>query len=242
MTDGRAVSILLSRQKIEKKNNKEINLDDYDVVWGLDRRRDSFVASDCNDNMIKCSVREYYNDAKFIWCSKKIRNWYNSDNYKIRDILNQTPSLKIINIEEIGTYLTYMFKNIDFLLNFHFMKNFRGIKFKRYIASKKKIIQLCKRIAVAGFRTLVGFGDWSNNDKIIKKHSKGPVEMLERELKRHCTVMPVDEYRTSEKFNDCKCNLENTCHKTYDIFGDCIHEKKIHAVQRYLNVLVRGLV
>lgn len=237
VTDGRAVSILLQKPKKEKKTNGKIDLDNYDVVWGLDPgRRDLFVASDCNNNMIKCSVGEYYNDAKFTWCSKKIRNWYDCDNYRVRDILNRIPTLKVVSIDEIGVYLTYMFRNIDSLLDFHFTKNFRGIKFKRYIASKKKVLQLCKKIAVTGFKTLVGFGDWSNNDKIIKKHPKGPVKILERELKRHCSVISIDEYRTSKKCNDCKCDLENMYFKRFDIFGDCIHKQKIHTVLRCTNV------
>lgn len=118
VTDGRSVSILLQKPKIEKKTNQEIDTNDYDVVWGLDPGRcDLFVASDCNDNMIKCSVGEYYNDAKFLWCRQKISRWYNSNNYKVRDILNRTPSLKITDIESMGLYLAYMFKNIDSLLH-----------------------------------------------------------------------------------------------------------------------------
>ncbi len=75
-------------------------------------------------------------------------------------------------------------------------------------ASQKKIMQLCKKIAVPGMKTIVGFGDISNNDK-IKGHTKGLLKILERELKQHCTVIPIDEYKTSKKCHDCKDNVEN---------------------------------
>ena len=55
--------------------------------------------------------------------------------------------MKVDKVQKIGNYLVYMFAHIDHLLNFHFTKNFRGLKFKRFLASKKKITRLCKEIA-----------------------------------------------------------------------------------------------
>ena len=89
-TDGRAVSILMIKpqKNINKIDIRNIKLDDYDNIWGLDPcRRDLFVASDKDNNIIKCSSKEYYNDAKFDWCNKKIRYWY--------DIIIQIFSMKL---------------------------------------------------------------------------------------------------------------------------------------------------
>ena len=75
------------------------------------------------------------------------------------------------------------------------------------MASKKKIVKICKRIASTGKNVLLGFGDWSNNDKIVKKHPKGPVLKIKQELKRHCKVVDVDEHNTSKLCNGCKHEL-----------------------------------
>lgn len=177
LTDGKAVSILQSKLKKSKDcTDKKINIKDYDTVWGLDPgRKDLFAATNLENDTIKCSSREYYHDAKFTYSKKKIESWYKSDN-KISQILKNIPSVKTTNLPKWENYLKYIFKNIDVLLDFHATKAFRNIKFTRFIASKKKITQLCKRIAVSGKKTLVGFGDWSNNDKMIKNHPKGPVK------------------------------------------------------------------
>lgn len=116
------------------------------------------------------------------------------------------PSIKSSNIQKFGNFLTYMFKNIDELMDFYYYKAFRNIKFTRFIAAKKKISQLCKRIACDGHKTLNNgaLGPRpQNNDKIIKGGLKGPVKKLIYELLGHCKVIDVDEYKSSKLCHGC---------------------------------------
>ncbi len=64
---------------------------------------------------------------------------------------------------------------------------------------------MCLELAPAGSRTLVGFGDWSAVDSagLIKKSSAGPVKKFEKRLKQYCTVISVDEFRTSKLHHKC---------------------------------------
>ena len=98
------------------------------------------------------------------------------------------------------------------LLVYHMRQGFRGLKFKRYISAQKKLHALCKAITGrVGCKTVVGFGDWSNKDSggIIKGSPSGPVKRLERELRKHCRVVSMDEFRTSKLHFDCKKQLHN---------------------------------
>lgn len=156
-TDGKAVSILQSKikKKPEEKKEKKININDYNTVWGLDPgRKDLYAATNLKGDTIKCSSREYYHDAKYTYCRNKINSWYKSDT-KILQIMQQFPSIKTTDINKIGNLLKYMFENLDILLNFHSVKAFRNIKFTKFIAAKKKLTQLCQRIAVSGNNVLI---------------------------------------------------------------------------------------
>lgn len=238
-TDGKAVSILQrkpKKQEIKSEKTAKININDYNRIWGIDPgRKDLFVASDQNNNILKCSSREFYHDAKYTYCKKKIESWYKSDE-KILNILRNFPSIKTSSIHKIGNFLTYMFKNIDLLLDFHRDKAFRNIKFTRFIAAKKKITQLCQKIACDGHNTLVGFGDWSNNDKIIKGYVKGPVKKLRYELTKHCRVIDIDEYKSSKLCHGCSHEIANQKWNQYDIFGMIVDHGEIHHSLRCNNV------
>ena len=86
------------------------------------------------------------------------------------------------------------------------MKPFRKLKFRRF----KKLRQLCRQLtAKAGSNILVGFGDWRATDLhgLIKNCPAGPVKKLEHELRRHCKVIEIDEYRTSKLHADCRREL-----------------------------------
>ena len=95
---------------------------------------------------------------------------------------------------------------MDRLLGFHHDKKFRDKRFTRYCGSRRVMHRLCKEImGTSGQKTLVGFGDWSNQDAggLIKKSPSGPVLGLRRELSKRCTVRLVDEFRTSKLCRWC---------------------------------------
>jgi len=87
---------------------------------------------------------------------------------------------------------------------------------------------LCQKIACDGHRTLVGFGDWSNNDKIIKGYVKGPVRKLRYELSKHCRVIDIDEYKTSKLCYGCHHELMKQRWNRYDVLGNIVGHGTIH--------------
>ena len=115
------------------------------------------------------------------------------------------------------SYAEYIFPRIDMLLEFHMKKSFRDLKFRRHVLKQKRLNMICEDLtAKHGKQTLIGFGDWSNKDSagIIKKSPAGPVKQLERELRKHCKVISVDEFRSSKLHESCHCELQKTyCQK-----------------------------
>uniref|UniRef100_K3WN18 Transposase n=1 Tax=Globisporangium ultimum (strain ATCC 200006 / CBS 805.95 / DAOM BR144) TaxID=431595 RepID=K3WN18_GLOUD len=92
------------------------------------------------------------------------------------------------------------------------IKPFRKLKLRSYIFAQKKLRELCLKLtAQGGRRTIVGFGDWSNQDigGLIKKCPAGPVKPLERMLRKYCRVESIDEFRTSKLHNDCHRSLDH---------------------------------
>ena len=118
------------------------------------------------------------------------------------------PKKKTASLERLKEYVEFMIPCMDLLLQFAMAKPFRKLKLRSYIFAQKKLRELCLKLtAQAGRRTIVGFGDWSNQDisGLIKKCPAGPVKPLERMLRRYCRVEPIDEFRTSKLHNDNDC-------------------------------------
>ena len=228
MTDGKGVSVVLTKPLRASKDHP-VNVDDYDKIWGLDPgRREMFVCSDEEHNVVRCTTKEYYHDTKIYYSNKKIKKWYGED-AKISTLFSNMPTLKTSKVDDMKVYLMTMFQNIHYLFDFHWKKRFRDLKFTRFVMAQKKLYQLCKKIANKG-NVLVGFGDWSNNDKCIKGHSKGPVEKFKAELKKYCKVVDVDEYLTSKLCHNCKCETENMRFNVYDEHNKKQSSKKVHSV------------
>jgi transposase len=70
---------------------------------------------------------------------------------------------------------------------------------------------LCKRLVPEGKKTLIGFGDWSQQDGVSHKKPKAPVKKFRKELRHHATVVRIDEYRTSKTCSGCE-HEENVFH------------------------------
>jgi hypothetical protein len=229
MTDGKGVSIILTKP-LNATDATPVNIGHYDNVVGLDPgARDMFVASNERGEVIHCSTAEYYHDTKMYASNKKIKAWYGEDE-RIRSLFEDMPTMKTCIIDDVKKYLKVMFQNIHYLINFHWKKRFRDLKFTRFTMAQKKLHKLCRKIAGEG-NTLVGFGDWSNNDKMIKRHPKGPVQRFKKELGRYCKVVDVDEYLSSKLCNDCKCRTKNMVRNTYNEDHEKVHRsQKVHSV------------
>ena len=247
LTDGVGVSIVLKKPKNipeddgnhTKKGKKERKAADiesfdisyYDQVWGLDPgRRDLFVATDVEHTSMHCSSKEFYHDAKYKESVRKNRRWTDKDAF-VTSSIRGMPSKKTAMLSTLKRYVDYLLPKLETLLIFYARRRIRSLKFKRFIYCQKKLHSLCKRLTErSGKRTIVGFGDWSNqNNGTIKKCQSGPVKRLEKELKRYCRVVSIDEYRTSKTCNSCHGDLSNA---RKSIIGKDfkLHHTKIHGV------------
>jgi hypothetical protein len=135
LTDGKSVSITLKKfNPVHKEKNKKklkkdkktkntekihnINLKDYETVWGLDPGRTStFVATNNKGETISRSTRSYYEDAKFIESGRKMRGWTDR-NEKVNGIIKLIPSSKSSELNNLIIYNKYILQNVDTLLNF----------------------------------------------------------------------------------------------------------------------------
>lgn len=95
---------------------------------------------------------------------------------------------------------------LDYLHDFTMRKPFRDLQFTRYVGQQQAINRMVKSLAGQhGARTLIGFGDMGNRDPsgLIKGCPAGPVKKLLRALSKVCTVVMVDEFRTSKLCAEC---------------------------------------
>eukprot|EP00891_Asterochloris_glomerata_P005763 jgi/Astpho2/5763/fgenesh1_pg.00080_%23_27_t len=208
LTDGKAVSIVMRKPRMEAAA-EEIRLQDFDEVWGLDPgRRDFFTASNLDREVQRCSTAKFYHDAKYKYSVEKVKVWQSQE----AELHSELPPKKTAMLAGWEAYVRAVLPKLDSLITFNMRRRVRDLKFRRYIMSQRKMHEICRELtAKAGRRTLIGFGDWSNIDQagIIKKSPAGPVKRLERRLKQYATVVSVDEYRTSKLHNDCHQLLEH---------------------------------
>ena len=67
-------------------------------------------------------------------------------------------------------------------------------------------------------KTLVGFGDFSQQHGLNRGHPTTPILKLKRELRNHCTVVGIDEYNTSK--------VCSSCNKPIELYRNLIRRKK----------------
>ena len=233
LTDGKGVSIVLRKPKVEARGSgTPIDPDAFGEVWGLDPgRREMFVASNDAQKVQRVTTRQFYHDAKYRESNAKIRVWQDRDPHILEAIRNM-PSKKHSHLEELQAYVAYLLPMLEWLLRWHMHKAFRDLKFKRYVFAKKVLRTICQNLTrEAGQNTLVGFGDWSNQDSagIIKKSPAGPVKRLENELRRHCRVVSVDEHLTSKLHSCCHHRMRQMYQKRMCRDG-VMRSVKVHSV------------
>ncbi|GAQ92330.1 hypothetical protein KFL_009820010 [Klebsormidium nitens] len=245
LTDGKAVCIVLRKPK-PKQASGEATLPDLtgeEELWGLDPgRRDLFVMVNEEGEKLKCSTREFYGDAKYKHSNAKIKRWYDKS-LEVLEAIRNMPTKKTSESTKFLAYVHFVLPRLDMLLVYHMRQGFRGLKFKRYISVQKKLHALCNAITRrVGCKTVVGFGDWSNKDSggIIKGSPSGPVKRLERELRKHCRVVTMDEFRTSKLHFDCKTQLRNQYSEKRCKDG-AVKTFKVHSVLHCINSGCHGM-
>ena len=219
LTDGHSVSIVMRKPKTEPvTGSRSLNLDDHPTILGLDPgRKDLYTTCDLHGNHKHYSTRHFREAATYNASQRTIAGWMER-NELAKKVNAGLPTTKSSHVELLKRHASFVLPVLDQMLEWHMTKPFRKLKLRRYIASKRILREMCQELtAKAGRETLVGFGDWSNTDSagIIKKSPAGPVKKLEAELRKHCKVVSVDEFRTSKLHSACGCTLQNAQRHTH---------------------------
>jgi len=122
---------------------------------------------------------------------------------------------KTVNPNQLLSDVSHMRDKIKELINFHSIHGSQQRKFNLYSNKQRIINQIITGITEKKSENIVGFGDWSNNDVIIKGHVKGPCSLIKHYFRtrnskgrRIIRFQEIDEYKTSKL---CYC-----CHEILD--------------------------
>ena len=235
LTDGHSVSIVMRKPKKDAMTQRSfMDLDHFKDIIGVDPgRRDLLTTCDLEGRHTHYTTKRYREDAGHKASLKTIQGWM--DRCELARTVNEgIPTRKTSDLDVLKRHVLFVLPVLSRMLQWHMDKPFRKLKLRRYISSKRALRKMCAELtAKAGRQTLVGFGDWSNRDSagIIKKSPSGPVKKLEAELRRHCKVVSVDEFRTSKLHSHCGCQTRNAyCHKHERRSGELKGTVKAHSV------------
>ena len=237
LTDGKAVSVVMRRPKHATEDClPRLDANDYDQIWGLDPgMTDMATASDDVKAQVSFSSAAFYSDAKYTQSRRRTESWLKK-RQDIAQAISDSPTKRSGRLHRMEAYARYIFKVADRLFDFYGARRFKNLKLRRYIHSKQALVAICKRLTgKAGKRTLVGFGDWSiGNCKMIRGCNPGPSNRLRKELRKRCTVVDVDEFRSSQRCSQCSEQMTQMTKKVIRADRSESHVK-VHRVQHCSN-------
>ena len=110
-------------------------------------------------------------------------------------------------------YFDFVNPNLGIFYQFHAEKNFRGLNFNAYCRNRATLDHISKSLTrpqrtKKAKKTVVGFGDFSQQDGMRFGKPKAPILKLKRHLRHRCRVVDIDEYRTSKTCNSCHARVE----------------------------------
>jgi len=207
LTDGKSVVLQMRKPVKPEKTATQYTEQQYDNFLGIDPGIRALITSyDTNDKVIQVSTREYRHKSKMIYACKKREGWYKKwEHYEEWKLI---PTIKTSKSSVMKEYFKYVFPRLRTFTEFHIEKGFRNLNFTSYCRSKATLAKICERISgvtkkTKHVKTLVGFGDYSQQHGLIKSHPTTPILRLKKELRRYCTVVNIDEYKTSKTCSSC---------------------------------------
>ena len=200
-TDGKVAVIRLRKPKFEALKPKDIKKAQYQQYVGIDPGVRSLQTS-CNNEgrVLETTTPSYRHDCKMKYACRKREMWYKR--WEHYEMWRNIPSFKTTNLQKMRKYFEHVYPNLNTIFKFHLYKNFRGLSFRSYCRGKATMSKLCKSI-VEDKNTLVGFGDFSQQHGLVKKHPTAPILKFKHELRRYCDVIDIDEWGTSKTCNKC---------------------------------------
>ena len=222
-TDGKIAVIRLRKPKFEATKPKDVKKMQYEQYVGIDPGVRSLQTS-CNNEgrVLETTTPSYRHDCKMKYACRKREMWYKK--WEHYEMWRNIPSFKTTNLQKMRNYFEYVYPNLTTIFQFHLYKNFRGLSFRSYCRGKATMDELCKSI-VDDKKTLVGFGDFSQQHGLVKKHPTAPIQKFKHELRRYCDVIIIDEYNTSKTCNKCFQPIELYKNKIIRKKRDGTHSK-----------------
>ena len=208
LTDGKSVVLQMRKPTQPEIIATEYTEQQYDNFLGIDPGIRSLITSyDTNDKVIQVSTREYRHKSKMIYACKKRENWYKR--WEHYEAWKHIPTIKTSKTSVMKEYFKYVFPRMKTFTEFHMEKGFRNLNFTSYCRSKSTLAKICERVSGGKkVKTLVGFGDYSQQHGLVKSHPTTPILRLKRELRRYCKVVDIDEYKTSKTCSSCNKEIE----------------------------------
>jgi hypothetical protein len=207
LTDGKSVVLQMRKPVKLEKTATQYTEQQYDNFLGIDPGVRCLITSyDTNDKVIQVSTREYRHKSKMISACKKRENWYKRwEHYEEWKLI---PTIKTSKTSVMKEYFKYVFPRLRIFTEFHIEKGFCNLNFTSYCRSKATLAKICERISgvtkkTKHMKTLVGFGDYSQQHGLVKSHPTTPILRLKKELRRYCKVVDIDEYKTSKTCSSC---------------------------------------
>jgi hypothetical protein len=209
LTDGKSVVLQMRKPSHPEKTATQYTEHQYDNFLGIDPGvREVITSYDMNDKVIQVSTREYRHKSKMIYACKKRESWYKRWDYYADWKL--IPTIKTSKSSVMKEYFKFVYPRLKTFTEFHSETGFRNLNFTSYCRSKATLAKICERVG-GGVKTLVGFGDFSQQHGLVKKHPTAPIIRLKNELRKYCKVIDIDEYNTSKTCSSC--NKEITLYR-----------------------------
>ena len=138
-------------------------------------------------------------------------------------------SLLLVSAQEYVGYLTSPQAGhgsiLDYLLHFHMQAHpYRGLRFTRHCRKQQAITTMAKSLlAVEPARTLVGWGDRGRAGAGLIRRQCGPSDKVAQVLQRMCTLVYIDEYRTSKvgQPSYCLCSKMHSSWSSWKCVTPC---------------------
>ena len=242
-TNGIGTSVHISKivKKVPKKN-KDINpfIDIVPENIKNNFKNKTIIAGDPGAvnplTSIKFNnINEFNNNERGIvsqWNSSKLYKYCGNTNLnKISNIisnnlnLQETPSIKMTNLEDIKKHLNFVFSKLENIFKHYLESNIDYVKWQNYIKTQKTYELLCREITNDDRNAIVflGAGSFSTN---MKGHVPSKYKKIKNCLKNNYDVIDINEFYTSQTCSYClnhfgkqkggfpKCLNTSDCGKT----------------------------
>jgi hypothetical protein len=234
-TDGVAAALLLGRrdakepeprgkkrkqqrqqEAVEREAAADLAIGPETLIVGLDPGRNSLFTT---MNQHGYSTHAARGEVQSMNGQKKgeatILRWKKVDP-DISRIETAMPTPKTASMDKLKQYLGYYHRHLPRLLEFYGRRKWGKLKFRKFIAMKKTLAKLARRIctptagAAPAKDVIVGFGNLSNVGGCIKGSPRGPVAGLKHALQHvaGAKVIIIDEHLTTRLC--CTCHHRMT--------------------------------